>query len=435
MATIANAAPLSFLSSLDKIHPAPPPAYTTFPSPPDSDVEFDIESFTHCSPEAPSITASSSTSIETSPRSSTTLGTPPAFSYPFGAGSLELDVNEPSTTDAIALSNHHFQRYLHYKALAAQAEEQAAAAASLQNEQIEAFLASISMPEKEDMSTNMMSSYQAFAPSFQPYSFSAPQPAATGTMPIVAPAASATAAMAHAQAQAHMQAHDAVLARAQHQRSLSMHSTASMQAPAMWSRTSTSTQSTTSPTFPTTPSFSAPIQMVPAAPMPNVEIITAAPLQPIPVKVQPTVATALASSVEGENELDSEADTDMGDSDVKPALTGLTNLHGGGRGYVPGKTPDDPKKRHKCQICGRGFARAFNLKSHVQTHNPMRSKPHQCPHASCKRGFSRLHDLERHRQGIHSDGPLVDAKRHGVAPAVARAQGRIQSRAENGSLV
>ena len=77
----------------------------------------------------------------------------------------------------------------------------------------------------------------------------------------------------------------------------------------------------------------------------------------------------------------------------------------------------------------------MDLKSHIQTHNPVRSKPHQCPHATCKRGFSRLHDLERHRQGIHSDGPLVDAKRHGVAPAVARAQNRMQRRAETGSLI
>jgi hypothetical protein len=46
------------------------------------------------------------------------------------------------------------------------------------------------------------------------------------------------------------------------------------------------------------------------------------------------------------------------DSVKKPIL----NPHGGGRGYIPGKTPDDPKKRHKCDVCGRGFARAFNLK-------------------------------------------------------------------------
>ena len=66
---------------------------------------------------------------------------------------------------------------------------------------------------------------------------------------------------------------------------------------------------------------------------------------------------------EGENELEDELDDDdepMGQA----SLDGMpmTNLHGGGRGYVPGKTPDDPKKRHKCTLCGRGFARAFNLK-------------------------------------------------------------------------
>lgn len=45
--------------------------------------------------------------------------------------------------------------------------------------------------------------------------------------------------------------------------------------------------------------------------------------------------------------------------DGKPKIR---NPFGGGRGYVPGETPDDPSKRHKCEICGRGFARLFNLK-------------------------------------------------------------------------
>lgn len=40
----------------------------------------------------------------------------------------------------------------------------------------------------------------------------------------------------------------------------------------------------------------------------------------------------------------------------------IRNPHGGGRGYVPGETPEDPKKKHKCGICGRGFARLYNLK-------------------------------------------------------------------------
>ncbi|CED85046.1 hypothetical protein A1Q1_03514 [Phaffia rhodozyma] len=70
-------------------------------------------------------------------------------------------------------------------------------------------------------------------------------------------------------------------------------------------------------------------------------------------------------------------------------------------------TAQDPKKRHVCIICKRGFARAFNLKSHMLTHDPSRPKPFACSHKGCGRSFSRAHDLDRHRQGIHSEGPLV----------------------------
>jgi hypothetical protein len=68
-----------------------------------------------------------------------------------------------------------------------------------------------------------------------------------------------------------------------------------------------------------------------------------------------------------------ELDLDVEDEDVsgyhsereesKPdVFSEVANASGGGRGYVPGETPDDPTKRHKCDVCGRGFARAFNLK-------------------------------------------------------------------------
>lgn len=61
----------------------------------------------------------------------------------------------------------------------------------------------------------------------------------------------------------------------------------------------------------------------------------------------------------------------------------------------------NPAKRHVCPVCARGFARAFNLKSHLATHDQNRPKPFACPHEGCGRGFSRSHDLERHRVGIH----------------------------------
>ena len=426
MATAA-ASHLSFLSSTSSLDKAPPFTGSLYlASPPassiktDSDVDFDIESFTHFSPDpgnghdgtldthslpvdlsCSASTPSTASLAEVSPKSSASLGTPEATAfYSFSLDSLNADL-DPSTTDAIALSNHHFQRYLHYKALAAQAEEQAAAAASLQkeNDQIEAFLASISMPseDKVDMSTMMPYQTQGQTPfygmsqmgtfpqqsmSYPPssnVSLAAPmQMSVLPSAPAAAPVASATAAMAHAQAQAHMQAHDAVLARAQHQRSLSMSFSGTrssldgnaIQAPAMWSRAST--QSTTSPPFPSTPHYSGPIPLVaPFAPMmvkSNSAASAPAPIvsAPMPVPVQPIINAQVAAPVntEGENELDSDEDMrddSVSSDDVKPVI-GLTNLHGGGRGYIPGKTPDDPKKRHKCQICGRGFARAFNLK-------------------------------------------------------------------------
>jgi uncharacterized Zn-finger protein len=63
----------------------------------------------------------------------------------------------------------------------------------------------------------------------------------------------------------------------------------------------------------------------------------------------------------------------------------------------------DPHKKYKCTSCPRAFARAYNLKTHMATHDPNRLKPHVCPHRSCGRSFSRKHDLGRHLISIHRD--------------------------------
>ncbi|KAI9512869.1 hypothetical protein F5148DRAFT_1160483 [Russula earlei] len=60
-------------------------------------------------------------------------------------------------------------------------------------------------------------------------------------------------------------------------------------------------------------------------------------------------------------------------------------------------------RAHQCPNCNRAFARAFNLKTHLDTHNPERVKQYVCPHTGCKRPFSRKHDLQRHRTAIHRD--------------------------------
>ncbi|WVQ84026.1 hypothetical protein IAT38_006171 [Cryptococcus sp. DSM 104549] len=455
----------------------PPPTAHTFPSPPpsvssdkDASVDFDLESFTHYSPDAPSL-LDESRSVEydrvdlspastdlVSPRSSIAAAAAPQQQQQQQQHAAEGDTAE-------ALSNHHLQRYLHYKALAARAEADRAVAAHAQastpptDESLDALFAACDKPgflmnDAPNEPTSDMLAYhhqQQLAPQ-QAYYESVPAwGQAQGGQAFGYHPQSSQAALHNAQAQAHLQAADAARYQAEQHRSLSMSSyylpqPAQPQPPQLGSARSSfdavhahshhavgagafprqplSNMSTQSPPYPSTPTY------------PGVPSLVMAKTASTMSGFAPVHAhhEMMSEDDEGEDELAySPRDGDV----LKPMVPRMPipNAHGGGRGYVPGQTPDDPKKRHKCTICGRGFARAFNLKSHVQTHNPMRPKPYQCPHSTCKRGFSRLHDLERHRQGIHSDGPLVDAKRHGVAPAVARAQSRIQKRAESGSLI
>ncbi|KAF8321668.1 hypothetical protein DL93DRAFT_2093649 [Clavulina sp. PMI_390] len=60
-----------------------------------------------------------------------------------------------------------------------------------------------------------------------------------------------------------------------------------------------------------------------------------------------------------------------------------------------------PSKRYQCPNCERAFARAYNLKTHMQTHDPHRVKSFVCRHVGCGRSFSRKHDLGRHYTSIH----------------------------------
>jgi hypothetical protein len=65
------------------------------------------------------------------------------------------------------------------------------------------------------------------------------------------------------------------------------------------------------------------------------------------------------------------------------------------------RNPTTPENANfSCQICGRLFQRSYNLKSHLQTHNPTRPHPNHCPYPGCERRFVRRTDLLRHEQSV-----------------------------------
>lgn len=74
-------------------------------------------------------------------------------------------------------------------------------------------------------------------------------------------------------------------------------------------------------------------------------------------------------------------------------------------------TNETMQKRFQCPKCSRAFARAYNLNTHLSTHDPdpSRAKPFPCPYRSCRaeggRSFSRKHDLQRHVASVHEWEP------------------------------
>lgn len=53
-----------------------------------------------------------------------------------------------------------------------------------------------------------------------------------------------------------------------------------------------------------------------------------------------------------------------------------------------------------CATCGKLFQRTYNLKAHMETHDPDRSQPHACPYGGCCKRFVRKTDLMRHKQSV-----------------------------------
>jgi len=300
-----------------------------------SDFDFEFENTFGLSP-------GSSTSAP-----STNLVSPKSAHNEFGLVDTDNELNKESPSNlntAEALRQHHFQRFLHYQALAEQAEEQA----RQMGKQLGLYDINMPMDNSNNVNNTTTPVYGYANTDMKVVNNTVPMQAAPmqhSFAPVgmwqSAPAPVASVTNYHAQAQAHMQAHQAA------------QSTYNM-APAPFfmpvqdntlSRQSTSASSSTSASVPTTPAAMMSVPMATSVTAPS------------------TVAMSRIASSEGEYELDRASV--ISEDDIKPQLPSdipLTNLNGGGRGYVPGETPDDPKKRHRCGVCGRSFARAFNLK-------------------------------------------------------------------------
>ncbi|KAF8591960.1 hypothetical protein K439DRAFT_617507 [Ramaria rubella] len=107
----------------------------------------------------------------------------------------------------------------------------------------------------------------------------------------------------------------------------------------------------------------------------------------------------------------------MGHTSASPTPSATNSTHSAGSAHASSPQHDmsehrDPRKKYRCSSCPRAFARAYNLKTHLQTHDPNRLKPHTCPHRSCGRSFSRKHDLGRHLVSIHRDEPVGSTDEH-----------------------
>lgn len=74
------------------------------------------------------------------------------------------------------------------------------------------------------------------------------------------------------------------------------------------------------------------------------------------------------------------------------------------RGYT---RPNEAKC--SCHQCGKLFQRTYNLKAHMDTHDPDRDQPHICYIEDCSKRFVRRTDLVRHQQSVSLVATLYEA--------------------------
>lgn len=62
---------------------------------------------------------------------------------------------------------------------------------------------------------------------------------------------------------------------------------------------------------------------------------------------------------------------------------------------------DEANFRCEVEGCGKLFSRSYNYKAHMETHDNKREYPFSCTYDDCNKKFVRKTDLQRHHQSVH----------------------------------
>ncbi|KAI2642011.1 hypothetical protein GGS21DRAFT_286292 [Xylaria nigripes] len=67
------------------------------------------------------------------------------------------------------------------------------------------------------------------------------------------------------------------------------------------------------------------------------------------------------------------------------------------------KLTSKEEANYQCEVegCGKLFSRSYNYKAHLETHDKKREYPFECGVAECRKRFVRKTDLQRHIQSVH----------------------------------